>query len=80
MTLRQTIQSAITTQGITHAELCRRIGYPHSGLCAWLAGRRGLRCDTLERMMSVLGLSLGVDPGAFTANGESQVKNMKLTE
>ncbi len=58
MNIRDTIRYEVKTQGLTHAELARRVGTYRPHVVAYLSGRADMNGETLDKLCKVLGLEL----------------------
>lgn len=58
MTLRQTIIKARKDNGISQKSLSERCGIRQATLCDFERGKTSIGSDTLEKLMSILGLEL----------------------
>jgi transcriptional regulator with XRE-family HTH domain len=57
-TISNRLRNAITASGKTHYRLAKEAGIRPQQLDYFIAGRRGLRIDTLDKLAPVLGLEL----------------------
>jgi len=51
------VQSAMLAKGYTQAELAKRARVPQPALSRWFAGSRGIRSESIDRVMVVLSLA-----------------------
>lgn len=56
--LRETIRAAMTAQHVNQSELARRCHVTPGRVCDYLAGRRDLTGETLDRALAALGLRI----------------------
>ena len=54
--IRQRIKDALSAKGIAQKELAAAVGVAPQTICDYLAGRRGLPYETLEKVFVHLGL------------------------
>jgi transcriptional regulator with XRE-family HTH domain len=67
MTLKQNIREILKANGITIADLARRIGRSPQTLYNWFAGRSDVRGDIFEEMAAELKLKFEGKDGALRA-------------
>lgn len=64
--LRALIRQTMSRQGVTQAELARRIGWHQPGISAYLSGKRDISTRTLRRMCGALGVEIIVQNSTKT--------------
>jgi transcriptional regulator with XRE-family HTH domain len=55
------VRQAFDLRGLTQAELANKAGISQPVLSAYLAGKKIMRIDTLEKLAGPLGLTLAID-------------------
>ncbi|WP_425146536.1 helix-turn-helix domain-containing protein [Deinococcus sp.] len=60
--IRVEIRAAMSRQGVTQAELARRLGVKPPSLAQVLSGKRGVMPESLMDVLHALGLTLDVVP------------------
>ena len=56
--IRRAVLAALDAQGMSRAELARRVKWNPSHLGEWLNGTRDPRVATVEKVLAALGLSI----------------------
>jgi len=69
--LRPAVRAAMRRLGWTQAELARRAGVHRVYVCRWLGGRRHIAQPHLERVLTALGLSVGVPVPKTEVRGDA---------
>ena len=68
-TLSGQIRRAIDASSASRYAICKAIGLDQSALSRFMAGRRGLSVQTLDRLGSLLGLMIVADDRAAKIKG-----------